>query len=160
MRNVAPRGRGFRRFAGGLVVLLLGLVASCATPAPPQDLSSAAAAVFAQTADDGSAAFCAPGRYTVTTRQGPVFAMVSWGDRVALTLLDGGGTPAQRDALRSEMPAGEGMVTLTHAPAASGARYTAGADDRYLFWSKGDRALIVLGGHRFENAVVEPLQVP
>jgi membrane-bound inhibitor of C-type lysozyme len=86
--------------------------------------------------------------------------MVSWGDRVALTLLDGGGTPAQRDALRSQLPPGDGTVTLTHAPAASGARYTAGAGERYVFWSRGDRALIVLGSQRFSDAVVEPLQLP
>jgi membrane-bound inhibitor of C-type lysozyme len=67
----------------------------------------------------------------VITAEGPAFAMVSWGDQVALTLLDGEGTAAQRAAIEAELARhgadASGTVTLSLSPAASGARYTGGA---------------------------------
>jgi hypothetical protein len=168
--------------AAALVTFLLAGCASSASSPAPTDLTAAAALTFAEAADDGSAAFCAPGRYTVFTAEGPAFAMVSWGDQVALTLLDGEGTAAQRAEIEAELARhgadAAGTVTLSLSPAASGARYTGGASgpdaaasehDRsttsdadsnsppLLFWSKGDRALIQLGDLTFADAEVRPL---
>ncbi|MFW5696053.1 MAG: MliC family protein [Alkalispirochaeta sp.] len=124
----------------------------------PTDLSSAAAQAFADAADDGTAAFCAPGRYTVRTEQGVDFAMVSWGNQVQLTLLDTPASQAARaasdlDGLSGEPPS----LTLNHVESASGAKYVGGPDDQYLFWSKGDRATVQLGSTAFEDARVRPL---
>jgi hypothetical protein len=168
--------------AAALVAFLLAGCASGASSPAPTDLTAAAALTFAEAADDGSAAFCAPGRYTVFTAEGPAFAMVSWGDQVALTLLDGEGTAAQRAEIEAELARhgadAAGTVTLSLSPAASGARYTGGASGPdaaasepdlsttsdadsntppLLFWSKGDRALIQLGDLTFADAEVRPL---
>lgn len=131
---------------------------SSAAAGQPSDLSAAAAQAFAEAADDGTAAFCAPGRYTVHTTEGIDFAMVSWGDRVQLTLLD---TSQGRDA--SEAPELAGLsgdppaITLSHVESASGAKYVGGPDDQYLFWSKGDRATIQVGTRQYQEARVRPL---
>jgi hypothetical protein len=195
-RIIAP-GSNSRLPGLALAAALLGFVlAGCASgasspaaapshdvdAATPTDLTAAAALAFAEAADDGSAAFCAPGRYTVFTAEGPAFAMVSWGDQVALTLLDGEGTAAQRAEIEAELVRhgadAAGTVTLSLSPAASGARYTGGASGPdaaasepdlsttsdadsnsppLLFWSKGDRALIQLGDLTFADAEVRPL---
>ncbi|MFO8041809.1 MAG: MliC family protein [Alkalispirochaeta sp.] len=136
--------------------------ASAGTPATgtdqPSDLSSAAAQAFAEAADDGSAAFCAPGRYTVHTEEGVDFAMVSWGDRVQLTLLDTteGRTAAEAPELAG-LSGNPPAITLSHVESASGAKYVGGPDGEYLFWSKGDRATIQVGAQQYEEARVRPL---
>ncbi len=124
----------------------------------PSDLSAAAAQAFAEAADDGTAAFCAPGRYTVHTAEGVDFAMVSWGNRVQLTLLD-----TTEGRIAAEAPDLAGLsgdppsITLSHVESASGAKYVGGPDGEYLFWSKGDRATIQVGSRQFEEARVRPL---
>lgn len=155
----------------GAVVLYLfagvAMLASCAGSPDnrsaagaeqPSDLSAAAAQVFAEAADDGTAAFCAPGRYTVHTVEGVDFAMVSWGNRVQLTLLD---TSEGRNAADAPDLAGLSgdppSITLSHVESASGAKYVGGPDDQYLFWSKGDRATIQVGTRPYEEARVRPL---
>jgi membrane-bound inhibitor of C-type lysozyme len=173
--------------ASGASSLADGAAGGSGEAPAPTDLTAAAALAFAEAADDGTAAFCAPGRYTVVTAEGPAFAMVSWGDQVALTLLDGEGSAAQRAAIEAELARYgadvAGTVTLSLTPAASGARYTGGAsgpgvgedavaagpdsttaagpdadDPPLLFWAKGDRALIQLGDLSFPDAEVRPLE--
>jgi hypothetical protein len=150
-----------------IAILAIVSVASCAgAPADegppgtarPSDLSAAAAQAFAEAADDGTAAFCAPGRYTVHTTEGIDFAMVSWGGRVQLTLLD---TREGRSAAAgSDLSGLEGdppSITLSHVESASGAKYVGGPDDQYLFWSKGDRATIHVGAALYREARVRRL---
>lgn len=144
----------------------------------PADLAAAAALAFAEAVDDGSAAFCAPGRYTVTTLEGPQFAMVSWGDRVALTLLDDEVADSASNQLRAALTGDPPTIELVLTPAASGARYTApmpgsvsgsvsrsvpgsGHDgtSENLFWTHGRTARIELNGITFQDARVDPLSV-
>lgn len=127
--------------------------------AVPTDLSAAAAEAFAAAADDGTAAFCAPGRYTVVVDAELRFAMVSWGDRVALTLLTPSGRPGERHRrIAAAMGGDPPTVVLEHVVAASGARYR--HPDGAEFWSRGTEARIVIGEDEFVGAAIEPLRVP
>lgn len=142
-----------------IIIIPIGALSCAGTPSESApDLQSAAAQVFAESADDGTAAFCAPGRYTVHAGEGISFAMVSWGNRVQLTLLD---TPASKAALETSDLAGLSgdppSITLSYVESASGAKYTGGPEDQYLFWSKGDRAMVQVGSQTYQEARVRPL---